>query len=85
MVTSVKPNVVLGINSLSSVTEVNFANMNTYDCDLFGEDGVCMSIGGRYTAINTPETQTSSLVFVGGYKLSDTLRVAGFFHRNLKS
>ena len=82
--TSVKPNVVLGINSLSSVTEVNFANMNTYDCDLFGEDGVCMSIGGRYTAINTPETQTSSLVFVGGYKLSDTLRVAGFFHRNLK-
>ena len=42
-----------------------------------------MSLGGRHTAINTPETQTNSLVFVGGYKLSDTLRVAGFFHRNL--
>ena len=81
--TSVKPNVVLGINSLNAVTEVNFANMNTYDCDLFGEEGVCMSLGGRYTAINTPETQTNSLVLVGGYKLSDTLRVAGFFHRNL--
>ena len=81
--TSVKPNVVLGINSLNAVTEVNFANMNTYDCDLFGEEGVCMSLGGRHTAINTPETQTNSLVFVGGYKLSDTLRVAGFFHRNL--
>ena len=81
--TSVKPNVVLGINSLNAVTEVNFANMNTYDCDLFGEDDVCMSLGGRYTAINTPETQTNSFVLVGGYKLSDTLRVAGFFHRNL--
>ena len=81
--TSVKPNVVLGINSLNAVTEVNFANMNTYDCDLFGEEGVCMSLGGRHTAINTPETQTNSLVFVGGYKLSETLRVAGFFHRNL--
>ena len=81
--TSVKPNVVLGINSLNGVTEVNFANMNTYDCDLFGEEGVCMSLGGRHTAINTPETQTNSLVLVGGYKLSDTLRVAGFFHRNL--
>ena len=81
--TSVKPNVVLGINSLNAVTEVNFANMNTYDCDLFGEEGVCMSLGGRHTAINTPETQTNSLVLVGGYKLSDTLRVAGFFHRNL--
>ena len=68
--TSVKPNVVLGINSLNAVTEVNFANMNTYDCDLFGEEGVCMSLGGRHTAINTPETQTNSLVLVGGYKLS---------------
>jgi len=80
---SVKPNVILGINNLSSVTEVNFANMNTYDCDLFDKKNVCLSLGGRHTAINTPKTRTDSVVWVGGYRLSDTLRVAGFNHRNL--
>ena len=80
---SVKPNVILGINNLTSVTEVNFANMNTYDCDLFGKNNICLSLGGRHTAINTPKTRTNSAVLVGGYRLSDTLRVAGFYHRNL--
>jgi hypothetical protein len=79
---SVKPNVILGINNLSSVTEVNFANMNTYDCDLFDKNNICLSLGGRHTAINTPKTESNSAVMVGGYKLSDTLRVAGFYHRN---
>jgi hypothetical protein len=81
--TSVKPNVVLGINNLTSVTEVNFANMNTYDCDLFDKNNICLSLGSRYTSINTPKTETNSAVLVGGYKLSDTLRVAGFYHSNL--
>jgi len=80
---SVKPNVILGINNLTSVTEVNFANMNTYDCDLFDKNNICLSLGGRHTAINSPKTRTNSVVWVGGYKLSDTLRVAGFHHRNL--
>ena len=81
--TSVKPNVILGINNLTSVTEINFANMNTYDCDLFDKNNICLSLGGRYTSINTPKTETNSAVLVGGYKLSDTFRVAGFYHRNL--
>ncbi len=81
--TSVKPNVVLGINNLTSVTEVNFANMNTYDCDFFGENNICFSLGERYTSINTPKTDVNSSVMVTGYKLSDTLRVAGFYHSNL--
>ena len=81
--TSVKPNVILGINNLTSVTEINFANMNTYDCDLFDKNNICLSLGGRYTSINTPKTETNSAVLVGGYKLSDTLRVGAFYHSNL--
>jgi len=83
VITSVKPNVILGINNLTSVTEVNFANMNTYDCDLFDKNNICLSLGGRYTAINSPKTETNSAVFIGGYKLSDTLRVGAFYHSNL--
>ena len=81
--TTVKPNVVLGMNNLTSVTEVNFANMNTYDCDLFDKNKICLSLGDRYTSINTPKTEANSAVMVAGYKLSDTLRVAGFYHSNL--
>ena len=57
--------------------------MNTYDCDLFDKNNICLSLGGRHTAINTPKTRTNSVVWVGGYRLSDTLRVAGFYHSNL--
>jgi hypothetical protein len=80
--TKVKPNVILGMNNLSSVTEANFANMNTYDCNFFGQNNGCFSLGGRYTAITNPETQVYSGVLTGGYKLSDKLRIAGFLHRN---
>jgi len=82
VITKVKPNVILGINNLTSVTEINFANMNTYDCNLFGQNNGCISLGGRYTAITNPKIQTYSGVLTGGYKLSDKLRVAGFFHNN---
>jgi len=80
--TSVKPNVILAINSLNTVTEANFANMNTYDCDLFGINNVCVSLGGRYTTITNPRTQVYSGVLTLGYKLSDNLRVAAFRHDN---
>ena len=62
--------------------EVNFANMNTYDCDSFGRRNGCLSIGGRNTQINNPKTGTNAIVLIGGYKLSDSFRIAGFYHRN---
>ena len=83
VVKSVKPNIVLGVNNLTSVTEVNFANMNTYDCDLFDKHKICVSFGGRHTVINSPKTKTNSMVLVGGYQVTDALRVGGFFHHNI--
>lgn len=64
----------------------NFANMNTYDCALFDARGVCVSVGGRYTSANSPDTATSNAVLVLGYKVSPQLRVGAFvdesFNRN---
>ena len=80
---SVKSNVVLGVNNLTSVTEVNFANMNTYDCDLFDKQKFCLSLGTRHTVINSPKTKTSSVVAVGGYQATDKLRVGAFLHHNV--
>ncbi len=80
---STKTNVISGINDLMSVTEVNFAHMNTYDCDLFNEKNACLSFGGRHTTISNPTTSTNSFVLVGGYKFNKNLRIAGFYHKNL--
>jgi len=80
--TSVKSNTIDSFNDLNSVIEVNFANMNTYDCDSFGKRNGCISLGGRNTHINNPRTKTNGIVLTGGYKFSDSLRVAGFYHRN---
>jgi len=59
----------------------NFANLNTYDCGLFDKDNGCFSVGGRYTDVNgnqSSDSDSTALVMVGGYRLDDTFRIAGF-------
>lgn len=72
----------LGMNNLTNVVNVNFAHMNTYDCDTFGENGMCISLGARNTKIKNPNSKTNSLVFVFGKKLSEHYRFAFFHHSN---
>lgn len=59
----------------------NFANLNTYDCGLFDKNNGCFSVGGRYTDVNAnnnSDSDSTALVMVGGYRVDDTFRVAGF-------
>lgn len=61
----------------------NFANMNTYDCDLFDARGFCVSVGGQQTYVDNPSTHETSAVIVAGYKATPTLRLGGFLNHNL--
>jgi len=59
----------------------NFANLNTYDCGLFDATGGCFSVGGRFTDVNAnnnSDSDSSAIVMVGGYKINDHVRIAGF-------
>ncbi|MDA9087894.1 autotransporter outer membrane beta-barrel domain-containing protein [Methylophilaceae bacterium] len=59
----------------------SFANMNTYDCDLFDQEGKCFSIGVRHTDINgnnNSDSSSSGAVAVSGYKFNENFRVSGF-------
>ena len=59
----------------------NFANMNTYDCGLFDQEGKCFSIGVRHTDVNgnnNSDSSSSGAVAVGGYKFNENFRVSGF-------
>jgi outer membrane autotransporter protein len=63
----------------------NFANMNTYDCNLFDAKGLCVSVGGQQTYVDSPSANMTSAVVVAGYKVSPTLRIGGFLNQNVNS
>jgi hypothetical protein len=68
---------------MNAVTNSNFAHMNTYDCDTFGESGSCFSIGGRGIFVNDPQSEIGGVVLVYGKKQSSNLRWGTFLHQNI--
>lgn len=67
----------------SAAIASNFANMNTYDCNLFDARGLCVSVGGRYTAVNSPGAESFNGVLVLGYKATQQLRVGAFIDESV--
>ena len=69
----------------SSVASSNFANMNTYDCNLFDKNNMCISAGGRYTSIDNPSSNHSAAVVVLGHKISPHIRIGGFLDQSVNN
>jgi hypothetical protein len=82
------PSQAIGSQIAGFAMSTNYANMNTYDCGLFDQDGGCFSVGGRYSDVNgnnNTDSSSSALVVVGGYKLNNHFRVAGFIDQQANS
>ena len=72
--------------AFNSITgSMNFANMTTYDCDLFGGNGGCVSVGGRYTDTENPDTSASAIVAKAGYKFNEHFRYGAFVDQTFNS
>jgi hypothetical protein len=69
----------------TAAISTNFANMNTYDCNLFDTKGMCISAGGRYTTVDNPSANSSSAVVVVGYKATPNIRIGGFLDQNFNN
>ena len=54
-----------------------------HDCNLFDSKGMCISAGGRYTAIDNPSTNASAAVVTLGYKVNPNIRIGGFLDQNI--
>ncbi len=67
----------------STMAASNFANMNTYDCNLFDKNNMCISAGGRYTNIDNPSSNNSAAVVVLGYNVSHKIRIGGFLDQSV--
>jgi hypothetical protein len=68
-----------------AAVSTNFANMNTYDCNLFDSQGMCLSVGGRYTNVDNPGSSSTSAVVVFGYKATENIRIGGFLDENVNN
>lgn len=69
----------------TAAISTNFANMNTYDCNLFDTKGMCISAGGRYTTVDNPNSNSTSAVVVVGYKATPNFRIGGFLDQNVSN
>jgi uncharacterized protein YhjY with autotransporter beta-barrel domain len=69
----------------SSFASSNFANMNGYDCNLFDQNNMCISAGGRYTNIDNPSSNHSAALVVLGYKVNSNIRMGGFLDQNINN
>lgn len=69
----------------STMASSNFANMNTYDCNLFDKNNMCISAGGRYTNIDNPSSNNSAAVVVLGYKVNSNIRIGAFLDQSVNN
>jgi hypothetical protein len=69
----------------STMASSNFANMNTYDCNLFDKNNMCISAGGRYTNIDNPSSNNSAAVVTLGYKVNSNIRIGGFLDQSMNN
>ena len=60
------------------------ANSFSYDCPVFGEHNVCVSAGGRNTAVsNANGLNNTSALLIAAYRIKPTLRIGAYADQNL--
>ena len=60
------------------------ANSLSYDCDTFGANNVCISAGGRNTAVSAANgLNNTSALLIAGYRLSPNYRIGAYADQNL--
>ena len=74
------------VSSVSNINNLQSASLGgtlNYDCNLFGENNICMSTGVRSTSDSAGNLQGGNLVF--GYRLTPNWRVGAFADQGFKS
>jgi hypothetical protein len=60
------------------------ANSFAYDCDVFGENNVCVSAGGRNTQVSAANgLNNTSALLIAGYRLNNNYRIGAYADQNL--
>jgi autotransporter-associated beta strand protein len=78
-------NTAAALQGLFALQSASLANGMSYDCSVFAENGVCVSIGGRRTAVAGRDMSDTNGLLIGGVRLDRNLRVGGYLDRSLSA
>ncbi len=56
-----------------------------YDCNIFGPNGVCISTGGRNTAVQAEGINNTSALLIAAYKVMPKVRIGAYADQNLST
>ena len=60
------------------------ANSFSYDCNIFGENDVCVSAGGRNTAVSAANgLNNTSALLIAAYRVMPSVRIGAYADQNL--
>gem|GEM_PF-1203157 len=55
------------------------------DCPVFDKNNACMSLSGRYTALNSSQTSSDTGIVTLGYKIDEHMRVGAFIDQSISN
>ena len=77
-------NAATGIQNTFALQNSVLSNSFGYDCSVFGKNNVCVSAGGRNTAVsNANGLNNTSALLIGAYRVMPTLRIGAYADQNL--
>ncbi|MBU3620242.1 autotransporter domain-containing protein [Polynucleobacter sp. CS-Odin-A6] len=56
-----------------------------YDCNVFGPNGICISAGGRNTAVQAEGINNTSALLIAAYKAMPNVRIGAYADQNLST
>lgn len=57
----------------------------TYDCPVFDKNNVCVSVGGRYTTVNTDSVNSTGGLLIGAYRMNNQVRMGAYIDQNIST
>lgn len=57
----------------------------TYDCPVFDKNNVCVSVGGRYSTVNTDSVNSTGGLLIGAYRMNNQVRMGAYIDQNIST
>jgi len=84
-VTTVNSITAQGLQTAFALQNTVLVNGFTYDCPLFDKNNVCVSAGGRYTAVDAQSVNSGAAVLIGAYRWNNQVRLGAYIDQNVST
>lgn len=74
-----------GLQTAFALQNTVLVNGFTYDCPLFDKNDVCVSAGGRYTAVDAQSVNSGAGVLIGAYRWNNQVRFGAYIDQNIST